>query len=106
MTDTLFDEAGQARDEAIARAEANAAPDWLATAERIVLAVSPGGELTTDDIWTGLTAAGVATHEPRALGAVVRRLAKAGEIVATGHYRPSARRECHARPVPVWRRRG
>lgn len=106
MPDTLFDEAGKARDEAVARVEANAQPDWLETARRIVLAISAGGEFTTDDVWTGLASASVATHEPRALGAVLRRLAKEGHIVKTGQYRPSTRKECHARPVPVWRRRG
>lgn len=91
MADTLFDESGAARDEAIARAEAHATEAWLAAAERIILAISAGGEFTTDQVWDGLAAAGVTTHEPRALGAVMRRMAKHGHIGPTGTYRQSAR---------------
>lgn len=106
MSDTLFDEAGRARDEALARVGDHADPAWTATARRIVLAISAGGEFTTDDVWTGLESAGVATHEPRALGAVIRQLAGEGAIGKAGTYRPSTRAACHARPIAVWRRLG
>jgi hypothetical protein len=41
--------------------------------------------------------------EPRALGAVMKAMARDGKIRATGEYRKSARTDCHARPVAVWR---
>lgn len=37
--------------------------------------------------------------DPRWVGAVWRQ----GPWVKTGRYRPSSRRRCHARPIPVWR---
>lgn len=103
---SLFDEAGAARDEALARVEEHADPDWKDTARRIILAISAGGEFDTDHVWKGLAAAGVTTHEPRALGAVMRRLATEGEIRKAGTYRPSTRAECKARPIAVWVRCG
>lgn len=102
----LFDEAGQARDEALARVEANADAEWIGAARRIILAISAGGEFDTDHVWKGLELAGVSTHEPRALGSVMRRLAKEGEIRKAGTYRPSTRPECKARPIAVWMRCG
>lgn len=104
IPDTLFDEAGQARDEALARVEAHAAPDWMTACRAVVLRVAAGHEFTTDHVWAWLLVNEAKTHEPRAMGAVLRQLAREGVIVKTGVYRPSKRRECHARPIPVWRR--
>lgn len=80
----------------------NADPEWLALAERAVLAVSKEkGEFTVDDIWELIPAC----REPRALGAIIRRMSKQGIIVATGRYKESSRSACHHRPVLIWRKR-
>lgn len=98
---TLRIKVAQARDEALARVEAHTAPIFAEHADRIVRTLArTGREFTTDEVWKHLV--GVFTHEPRALGAVITRLAKAGIIEKTGAYVPSGRIECHGRPVPVW----
>lgn len=95
-----------ARDHAIDTVEANAHDEWLATADRIVRHLAAVGlPFTTDDVWSRLDARGVTTHEPRALGAVIRKAARRGLIATTGDYRKSVRPECHARPVAVWKGR-
>lgn len=106
MTDqpSLFDDGERARDEALTRVTDHADPAWLKAAADVILALPAGTEWTTDQVWARLVTSGVSTHEPRALGAVVRRLALAGQIAKTGRYVPSARPECHARPIPIWRR--
>lgn len=101
---TLFDAAHQARDEALAQVTDNANEDWLAEAERIIRALEPGAEFTTDDLWEQLTAAGVTTHEGRALGGVLARMRLARVVVNTQQYRASKRVSTHARPIPIWRR--
>ena len=97
---TLFD-AEEARDEAIARAEAGAG-DWVGRARDAVQLVALARfDFTTDDVWDAL--GGDRPQEPRALGAVMKQLAGEGKIRATGEYRKSSRVDCHARPVAVWR---
>lgn len=94
MIPTLFD--------SIDVAEQHADTQWLAQADAIVFRFAAGARpFTTDDVWAELTRTGVTTHEPRALGAVLRRFSKVGTIVPIG-YRPSTRPECHGRPVRVW----
>lgn len=98
--------AQDAKTEAIARAEKNAAPDFLATASTIVLRLAsamPHG-FTTDAVWEVLDASGIKTHEPRALGAVMKQLADGGYITKTGAYVDSLRPECHCRPIPIWKK--
>lgn len=100
----MFDEEGapdaiQARDEAIARVEEHAPPDWMQQARSAVLAIAEArASFTTDDVWQLVGA----PPEPRAMGAVMQRLSKEGKIRATSAWRQSVRAECHARPVRVW----
>lgn len=107
---SLFDEqlqpSGAAlRDEALARVDDAADPEWKDVARELVLSIEPGIEFTTDRVWSLLDERGATTHEPRALGAIMRALALRGEIENTKRYQPSSRPECHARPIPTWRRR-
>tara|TARA_Y100000590_G_C15725159_1_gene1014950 strand:- start:3164 stop:3466 length:303 start_codon:yes stop_codon:yes gene_type:complete len=91
-------------DEAISKASRNADPIWSAIATRAVKYASrmnPQG-FTSDDVWA-LLEDRAGPREPRALGAIFRRLKKNGVIVSTGTYRKSARSECHGRPVLIWR---
>lgn len=95
-----------AADEAITRVDDHADPEWKDVAAQVVEAVAranPSG-FTTDDVWARLDGRDVATHEPRALGAVMRRLQRERVIRPTPHYRTSVRPQCHGRPVRVWMR--
>jgi len=79
-------------------------PDWDRAAEEAVRAVARRQPtLTTDDVWALLEASDARTHEPRALGAVMRRMAEAGVIAATERYTKSQRPVCHSRKIQVWR---
>lgn len=82
----------------------NADGQWIKAAEAVILAMEPGHSFCADDIWNVLADSDHWTHEPRALGAVVRELRRAGVIESTGTYRKSTRPEAHQRPVAVWRR--
>jgi len=90
-------------EEAIERARAHAHAAWLLEAEFVIkMLAATGRAFTTDDAWFRLDKSGHTTHEPRALGAVMRDFVRGGQIVHTGEYWPSERRECHRRPVAVW----
>lgn len=92
------------RDVAIARVAAAAPGDWMEAAREVVdRLASTGRQFTTDDVWLHLGTMDVdVPDEPRAMGAVIRDAAKAGEIVPTHRYVRSTRPECHCRPVMVW----
>lgn len=100
---TLFDAptGDTLRDEALARVELNADARWFHRATRFIRWLKAGVEFTADDVWYSLGDEET-THEPRALGAVIRAAAKANLIRKTGAYRPSTRPACHSRPVAVW----
>ncbi|MHB2029897.1 MAG: hypothetical protein ACYCPT_13950 [Acidimicrobiales bacterium] len=109
MMDSLFDveppTIAAVTNSAIKRAEIHADGDWLAKAmESVRFCARMKPTFTTDDVWARLEFQRVeGTHEPRAMGAVMRH-AKAEKIVMpTGEYRVSERIECHGRPVAVWR---
>jgi hypothetical protein len=91
------------KEEAINRVESNADPGWMNAAaiavKRVALKLDT---FTTDDVWDELGYVSNTTHEPRAMGAVMRNAARAGIITATSGYRTSKRGECHGRPVRVW----
>ena len=99
---TLFDPvtAKAVTDEAVERAGAHADAAWLRSALAAVELAARGRSLfTTDDVYEYLEGS---THEPRAMGAVMRKAAAAGLCVATDYYRPSARPAAHQNPKRVW----
>lgn len=103
---TLFDpeEGTRRRDEAIARAEQHAVVDWNDEVDRAILRVARRRDLfTTDDIWQELLTAPAWTHEPRAMGAAMRRAERAGWCSPTADWWLSKRPACHRRPLRVWR---
>lgn len=117
MSDTLFDIAPSPThgcagavcgvchaDTAVRHVGNAAAVDWLTTARQWITDLPPGYRFTTDELWHYLGGTDLTTHEPRALGAVIRGAKTAGEIRGTGRYVTSIRPECHARPIPVWER--
>ena len=106
MSNNLFDRAKaiEARDRAIAQVDEHANSDWKAKAADVVARVARSqGHLTTDDVWARLIHVDAETHEPRALGAIMRAAATHGIIVATDSYVQSTRVACHRRPLRVWR---
>lgn len=102
LADLEREDAERARDEALSRVEANADREWKAQAKQAVLWLAHHRrEFTSDDVWRLLDGRAV-THEPRALGAVLLGMARAGVIRKTDRVVNSTRAECHARPVAVW----
>jgi hypothetical protein len=103
---TLFEAAEEAKREAMERVDTHANPDWKATALQAVLWLANDREhITSDDVWDLLNNRDVETHEPRALGAIMKRVAQGGFIEVTDRYVPSRRAACHGRPIRVWRSR-
>jgi hypothetical protein len=60
---------------------------------------------TSDAVWFEIKEIddAASTHEPRAMGAVMRRAASMGIVAPTDRYETSARTVCHNRGVRVWR---
>lgn len=104
MTDLLdLLAAQQAKAEAIERVRENAKPEWKEAAAQAIRRLALRLDtFTTDEVWEALAEYPQATHEPRALGALMQDAAKLGLIKASANYRPSARPACHSRPVRVW----
>lgn len=110
MTDqpTLFDpdRSRQVRQDALDRVEANAHPDFKATASRAVRYMAGQmAEFTTDDVIQAMSLAypNVYTHEPRAWGPIMRDAAREKLIANTGRVRESNMVLNHRRPKAVWR---
>lgn len=88
----------------IERVEAHASMVWLDEADAAVSVLCTIGlDFTTDDIWKLLEQSTARTHDPRAMGAVMRRAALEGRLLNTGMFRKSRRPDCHRRPLAVWR---
>lgn len=91
--------------EAIERVERNADSEWKDGAYLACCLVAESLiEFTTDDVWEYMERLfpNAQTHEPRAMGAIMRKAARDGKIVPTGEYAKSSRSECHSRPVMIW----
>jgi hypothetical protein len=100
-------DAGQlSLDQALAVVSDHADYQWVKRARRAVAHVAEcKPTFTADDVWDALDAEyDVATHERRALGAVMRWATRRGICHPTDDYTPSRRPECHKRPVRVWAR--
>lgn len=97
-------ESEERREEAIARAGAAADSDWKVLARKAIEQLARAREtFTTDDVWKLLPADVAETHEPRALGAIMRAAARDGIIEATDEWTLSEQVSCHRRPKRVWR---
>lgn len=93
------------RDDAMARVDAHANQIWKDTALRAVAHLARyQDEMTTDDVWESLEThyPHLGTHEPRALGPVMRRAATLGIIERTDRTRDSDRAVCHRNPKRIW----
>jgi hypothetical protein len=70
----------------------------------IFLAARRKQELTSDDVWVGLEAAGIQSLErPNIMGAALRSAASQGLISATDRVRKSCRVSRHRSNVQVWK---
>lgn len=100
-----IDKARELRDKAIVRVDLAADPTWKKAADFAIRAVAyERAEFTTDEVWQTLHELAVESpHEPRALGAAMKRAARDGLISATNKIEQSARAVCHAAPKRVWR---
>lgn len=96
------------RDEAIARVEDNAEPDWVLEALRAIYRICQTRDtFTTDRVWAILDSRSIpGPHEPKALGAVIRTAQRRGWCRPTPEYTQSVRVECHRRPLRVWQSAG
>ena len=88
---------------AIAQVEENARPEWLDAAETYIRSMTPGTRFIGENVTDAMQAAGWDTHDLRAMGPIVQKLARAGVIFRTGQYR--AARTSHGSPKPVWEKR-
>lgn len=104
MTQTsLIDALEQQTDRAVHYAGAFAEPEWYRAAEyALEVLIRRGNNFTTDELHKELQNYEVSTHEPRALGAIIRQASKNGLIRSTGQFKKSTRPECHRRPVSIW----
>lgn len=89
------------RDTAMAQAETGTDPNWEKVATRVVHALAQSGQdFSPDDVWVKLEEQGESPpREPRALGPILKRLAKADVIRAKG-FTESRRR--HGAPVRIY----
>jgi hypothetical protein len=96
--------ATEAKEKALQQVAEATDPTWATDITNIILNLATD-TFTTDDIWQAATDANLTIpHEPRALGAIMHRLARRHIIVATDSYTPSLRSACHRRPIRVWKK--
>ena len=93
------------RDEGIKQVEGNAGKKWFSYAFLITCALAMKWKhFSTDDIWGVLEdVCSEATHDNRAMGAVMRKAQAEGWIEPTDRVVKSNRPVCHSRPIRVWR---
>jgi len=100
---SLFDAnlGAKLREDAIARVDEHN-ERWVDDAERQAEVALRGmaGTFTTDELWALLECG--APREPRAMGALMRRLKGRGLVELTGRYRLSKMPACHRRPKAEW----
>ena len=93
-----------ATEDGIRRAEDHADAAWKHAAEVSVRwCAHMHVDFTTDQVWRRLAEHYfLTTHQPSAMGAVIRSASRAGTIRKTGQYRASERTECHRDNLTVW----
>lgn len=98
-------EAKIATDEAIKQVAENMDIQWQKLAwETLKLIAENHPEFTTDDLWAVLDRyPDITTHEPRAMGAIMRKAVKHRWVVTTGRYVKTKRPIAHQKPIAVWK---
>lgn len=93
-----------ARDAAVAQVEENANAEWKEAAYQTGIRIAREQDsLLSEDIWQALSDQGVHTHEPRAMGAIMKRLRRDQIIEATADFVISPSPLGHGRPSRVWK---
>ena len=102
-----FAAAALARDEAIDRVEAHTELNWAdAALDAVRLTALALDSFIVDEVWVRISPdCGEEPHEPRAMGAVMRRARIAGWVEPTDDFQPSARVTAHRNPRRIWRSR-
>ena len=91
------------RDEALQRAERHAAEKWKQAAlEAVEFLARNRSEFTSEAVLEILERSPYTTHEPRAMGAVIRKAHRVGFIEPTDVFVPSVRSRTHRMPKRVW----
>lgn len=99
---TLSDSADEITDAAVSRSREHAHPDWWDEALRVLYEVARKlPRFTTDQLWPRLDGI-VATHERRAMGAVMREGHRRGWMRPVGQYERTERKVAHRNPKRVW----
>jgi hypothetical protein len=89
-----------ATEQAIDQVEANASVEWNAEADAAVRHLCSNRQsITSDDVWALMSSK---THEPRAMGAVMRRAYRDGLIIPIDRWVQTQRASAHKRPVRIW----
>ena len=91
--------------QAINKVERNANEQWVSTAMFIILYLSKEHtQFTADMVWSEFKHyPTIKTHEPRAMGAVMRKAQKIGLISRTSFFVNSNRTSCHNGPKRIWK---
>lgn len=93
-----------AKREAMARVDGNADQEFKRVALKTLHTYAINKpQITANDIWDGLDALGIETHDNRALGPLFTKAAKAGWIEKTNMTLQSNRKTRHGGDVRVWR---
>lgn len=98
-------EAIQERDRKIESVTWNATSEFHKTIRDVVMTILLiHDQFTADDIWVEADKRKINgfSSDPRALGGLLKMMAKERLIRPTGHWQPSRRR--HAAPIMVWER--
>lgn len=100
---SLLDQIVAARDEAVDRVDRNANIEWKIKAYEVGKRIARDNRiLISEEIWDALAVEGVTTHEPRAMGPVMKRLQADKIIEPTGDFMISPSPLGHGRPSRVW----
>ncbi|MBX4215580.1 hypothetical protein KW797_01380 [Candidatus Parcubacteria bacterium] len=87
-------------DEAIERGDSHANAAWKAEAIEVIEAICLKQDtFIADDVWEVLDKKG--THDPRALGGIMRRAKNLGLCETTGRFASSKKR--HMTPMIIWK---
>jgi len=99
----LMDLIAAERDDAINKVEAHANPEWNEVAYLTAKRVAASKHyFISEDVWDALPS-DIGTHEPRAMGAIMRRLRKEKLIEPTSQFVTSPSPLGHGRPSRVWK---
>lgn len=101
----LFSAAGETgKAQGMERVEQAASPDWQRTAQKVLQAAAKARPfISANDLWDGIEALGVSTHDNRASGPAMNKAKENGWITPTDRWIKSSRPTRHLGDVRLWR---